>query len=96
MPTGDDCLTLQLHGHLDDVTLRVPSGHATPRLNAAPSLEPSLEPEPGLLRELAEHYRPHNERLFELIGRDLGWHSDPKYWYYQPPASPRASGEAGD
>ena len=26
---------------------RVPSGHATPRLNAAPSLEPSLEPEPG-------------------------------------------------
>ena len=28
MPTGDDCLTLQLHGHLDDVTLRVPSGHA--------------------------------------------------------------------
>ena len=28
MPPGDDCLTLQLHGDLGAVTLRVPSGHA--------------------------------------------------------------------
>ena len=28
MPPGDDCLTLQLHGDLGAVTLRVPPGHA--------------------------------------------------------------------
>ena len=44
----------------------------------------ALEPDDATLRELAAHYRPHNERLFALLGRDLGWHDDPKYWYYAP------------
>jgi hypothetical protein len=29
--------------------------------------------DPGTRRDLEDHYRPHNERLYELIGRDLGW-----------------------
>lgn len=28
---------------------------------------------PKTRHELEDHYRPHNERLYELIGRDLGW-----------------------
>ena len=27
----------------------------------------------SIRRELAEHYEPHNEKLYSLIGRDLGW-----------------------
>ena len=55
-----------------------------PKLNEAGALPPALEPDDVTLRELAAHYRPHNERLFALLGRDLGWHDDPKYWYYRP------------
>lgn len=29
--------------------------------------------EPGTRRDLAEYFFPHNQRLYELIGRDLGW-----------------------
>jgi hypothetical protein len=35
---------------------------------------PSYEPMPVVLRErLVEYFRPHNERLYDLLGRDLGW-----------------------
>ena len=33
---------------------------------------------------LNEVYRRHNRALYKIIGRDLGWHEDPAYWYYQP------------
>ena len=55
-----------------------------PKLNEAGALPAALEPDDVTLREMAAHYRPHNERLFALLGRDLGWHDDPKYWYYGP------------
>ena len=42
-----------------------------------------LEPDEATLRELAARYRPSNLRLFELLGRDLGWHDDPRYEYYR-------------
>lgn len=29
--------------------------------------------EPATRRKLAEYFRPHNERLYALLGRDLGW-----------------------
>jgi len=57
-----------------------------PRLNETGLLPTSLEPDDATLVELAAYYRPHNERLFALLGRDLGWHDDPKYWYYRPAA----------
>ena len=50
----------------------------------AGALPAALEPDDATLCELAAYYRPHNERLFALLGRDLGWHDDPKYWYYRP------------
>jgi hypothetical protein len=50
-------------------------------------MDKSLRPDGATLRALADYYRPHNERLFRRIGRDLGWHSDAqKYPYYHPPA----------
>lgn len=55
-----------------------------PRLNASTALDAQLEPDADLLRELGAYYRPHNERLFEMLGRDLGWHDDPRYWWYRP------------
>ena len=27
-------------------------------------------------RELAKFYRPHNQKLYKLLGRDLGWDRD--------------------
>ena len=54
-----------------------------PRLNEGAPLPAHLEPDAALLRELAAYYRPHNERLFTLIGRDLGWHNDERYWWYK-------------
>ena len=57
-----------------------------PRLNASAELRPQLEPDASLLGELATYYRPHNERLFRLIGRDLGWHSSPEYPWYRAPS----------
>lgn len=56
-------------------------GGGAPTLNEAAALVPELEPDESTMRELAAYYRPHNERLFALLGRDLGWHS--KYWYYR-------------
>ena len=39
------------------------------KLNVAP-----YDPLPAPLRQqLADHFRPHNQRLYELLGRDLGW-----------------------
>ena len=29
--------------------------------------------EPALRAQLVEHFRPHNQRLYELLGRDFGW-----------------------
>lgn len=42
-----------------------------PKLNENPLEAPVEEPESRA--KLAEFYRPHNERLYELIGRDLRW-----------------------
>jgi len=54
-----------------------------PKLNASAALPEALQPNEATLRELADYYRPHNERLFKLIGRDLGWHDDQEaYPYY--------------
>jgi hypothetical protein len=33
--------------------------------------------DPATRRRLAEFYRPHNQRLYELIGRNLGWDDGP-------------------
>jgi hypothetical protein len=41
-----------------------------PHLHAAPSYD-SLERQTR--ERLQEYFRPHNQRLYELIGRDLGW-----------------------
>ena len=64
--------------------VRPPVTATAPRLNDAPSLAGTpLEPDEATLRELAARYRPSNLRLFELLGRDLGWHDDPRYEYYR-------------
>jgi hypothetical protein len=35
---------------------------------------PPYDPIPGEVRaQLDEYFRPHNERLYELVGRDFGW-----------------------
>ena len=67
-----------------DKPLSVTDGDSAdaPKLNESADLPPHLEPDPETLRELGRYYRPHNERLFKLIGRDLGWHSDERYWWY--------------
>ena len=57
-------------------------GGAAPRLNKSPEASSADFLDANLVRKLAECYRPHNERLFRLIGRDLGWHNDPRYPYY--------------
>ena len=54
----------------------------TSRLNESAPIAGGLEPTEQTLRELGAYYRPHNERLFRLIGRDLGWHDDARFpWY---------------
>lgn len=42
---------------------------AYPRHN----LSPKVSIDPAVLTELAEFYRPHNQELYQLLGRDLGW-----------------------
>lgn len=51
--------------------LRLPSWEPAsyPQLNARPYTEDIT----GVRGELLRYFRPHNERLYELIGRDLGW-----------------------
>ena len=41
-----------------------------PRLHAAPEYS-SLPPETR--ERLREYFRPHNQRLYDLVGRDFGW-----------------------
>jgi len=53
------------------------SGISLQRLNASPELPEELQPRPEDLVELREFYRADNHRLFELIGRDLGWNKAP-------------------
>jgi hypothetical protein len=72
--------------------LTTPHSHRTAtdqpeRMNASAAVPPHLEPDEATLRGLGEYYRPHNERLFALIGRDLGWHDDIRYWWYRSAAS---------
>lgn len=45
------------------------------RLNASPELPEELLPKEEDLAEIREYYRQDNERLFQLLGRDLGWNS---------------------
>jgi len=59
-----------------------------PKLNASHPGDERCQPHEHTLRELGAYYRPHNERLFRLIGRDLGWHDDPRYPWYQTKALP--------
>ena len=59
------------------------AGAAVPKLNESAPVPAHLEPDAQTLRELGAYYRPHNERLFALLGRDLGWHDDPRYWWYR-------------
>jgi hypothetical protein len=41
------------------------------------NISPEHESMPGDVREtLADYFRPHNERLYELIGADFGWERD--------------------
>lgn len=37
------------------------------------NFHPSLELKPSTIRELAEYFAPHNQRLGEYLGMDLGW-----------------------
>ena len=37
----------------------------------------SGEMEPALRARLVEHFRPHNRRLYDLLGRDFGWELNP-------------------
>jgi hypothetical protein len=46
------------------------SNQQLPRLHTAPEYEP-LSAETR--EQLVEHFRPHNERLYELLGIDFGW-----------------------
>lgn len=46
------------------------TSEALPKANAAPKSEPM---EQGLHRELTQYFAEHNQRLYALIGRDLGW-----------------------
>jgi hypothetical protein len=46
--------------------------------HAYPALQPLhtaaySELDPELRAELVDYFRPHNERLYEMVGRDLGW-----------------------
>ena len=50
-------------------------------------IAPELEPDAATLRELGSYYKPHNERLFQLLGEDLGWHRDERYWWYRRAAA---------
>lgn len=43
---------------------------AVPKANASPN---GAALDPKLHLELADYFAPHNRRLYELIGRDLGW-----------------------
>lgn len=41
-----------------------------PQANASPE---SSDMDPAIRHELEQYFRPHNQRLYDLIGRDLGW-----------------------
>jgi len=43
------------------------------RLNASPEYDDLPE---DLRKSLDDYFRPHNERLYELIGVDFGWECD--------------------
>lgn len=58
--------TQQVLGFLGLPPHRLP---AYPVRNRKPG--PALEP--GIERRLRRFFRPHNERLYELLGRDFGW-----------------------
>ncbi|MEJ7631717.1 MAG: hypothetical protein WKF28_04370, partial [Rubrobacteraceae bacterium] len=32
-----------------------------------------LKMDPAIRRQLADYFEPHNERLYEYLGRDFGW-----------------------
>jgi hypothetical protein len=51
---------------------------------------------PELRARLAEYFRPHNERLYELLGRDLGWESmpGPSPALPSPPGQPTGRAQA--
>lgn len=44
-------------------------------LNSAEQLQPPLQPSAEALAELRQYYRDHNEKLFRMIGRNLGWNA---------------------
>ena len=41
---------------------------------AARNINPNRQPvEPGVYEELDRYFRPHNEKLFRMLGQDFGW-----------------------
>ena len=38
-----------------------------------PKKQKSEPMDPGVRNALEEYFAPHNERLYEYLGRDLGW-----------------------
>ena len=78
---------IEVHGVEVEDTLRrrtISSTAEPPVLNASSPLDPRLEPDAACLRALGEYYRPYNEELYSLLGRDLGWMEDERHWWYQP------------
>ncbi|EOD37639.1 hypothetical protein EMIHUDRAFT_466989 [Emiliania huxleyi CCMP1516] len=77
----------ELHGEGDGLAdcTAAADGLRAPCKNASAPLPDDLAPDELTQFELAAYYRPHNERLFRVIGRDLGWHNDPhRYPFYHP------------
>jgi hypothetical protein len=54
------------------------SDHRIHKNEAAP-LHESLEPDETCMRRVGAYYAEPNERLFQFIGRDLGWHQASHY-----------------
>uniref|UniRef100_A0A7S0RCS1 Sulfotransferase n=1 Tax=Pyramimonas obovata TaxID=1411642 RepID=A0A7S0RCS1_9CHLO len=58
----------------------VKDGSRSPvHLNRSAPLDESQAPSSNTVRQLANYYVPHNEALFQLLGRDLGWHIEKHY-----------------
>ena len=48
----------------------------TCRVDGGKWLQSKLKMNPQLEADLAQFYRPHNQRLYALLGRDLGWEKE--------------------
>ena len=74
------------HGALAAASASAPCGAwgaPPPRLNESAPIDRALEPDTATLLELGAYYKPHNERLFQLLGVNLGWHRDERFFWYR-------------